>query len=110
MIAILFIRSWSACRREWAQALIALAIGLLGLPALAAEEKPAAAPAAGATAATDPAMPSVGVKLVSDFESGKLVSDLEEFQEITTTVFGAAGSHEQLLGERCELWVRNAHV
>jgi len=50
------------------------------------------------------------IKLVTDFESGRPVSDLEEFQPVTTTVFDAQGSHEVTLGEKAVLWVRNAHI
>ena len=90
---------------------VALGLGLFALAQIRAQEKPAEPAAAAATPpAADPAKPRVTVKLVTDFESGKLVSDLEQIQEITTTVFDAAGSREQLLGERCVLWVRNAHV
>src|SRR6185295_18214129 len=50
------------------------------------------------------------VKLVTDFDSGKLVSDLEQIQEITQTDFDTGGSKEIKLGEKCTLWVRNAHI
>src|SRR5262245_47165486 len=50
------------------------------------------------------------VKMVTDFESAKLVSDLEDFKPITTLKFEAGGSREVTLGERCTLWVRNAHI
>jgi hypothetical protein len=54
--------------------------------------------------------PKIIVQLVADFESAKSVSDLEEFKPITTTLFGNEGSREVILGERCTLWVRNAHI
>src|SRR6266478_5729034 len=52
----------------------------------------------------------VVVKLVSDFETAKPVSDLEEIRPVMTTRFGDSGSREEVLGERCVLWVRNAHI
>jgi outer membrane protein assembly factor BamB len=52
----------------------------------------------------------VVIKLVTDFDSAKPVSDLEEFRPVTTTLFGEGGSREVTLGERCTLWVRNAHI
>src|SRR5690348_664904 len=67
----------------------------------AAPKLPDTAPAAG---------PKVVVKLVTDFESAKPVSDLEEFRPVTTTLFAKEGSREVTLGERCTLWVRNAHI
>src|SRR4051794_14990557 len=53
---------------------------------------------------------TIPVKLVTDFESGRPVSELEELQPVKTTVFGAEGSREITLGEKATLWVRNAHV
>jgi outer membrane protein assembly factor BamB len=50
------------------------------------------------------------VKLVTDFESAKPVSDLEEIQPIKTTIFDSGGSREITLGEKATLWVRNAHI
>jgi outer membrane protein assembly factor BamB len=52
----------------------------------------------------------VVVKLVSDFESAKPVSELEEIRPITTMRFTDNGSTEALLGEHCVFWVRNAHI
>jgi PQQ-like domain len=68
-------------------------------PAGAREQQPA-----------EPTKQTITVKLVTDFDSGRLVSDLELFDPVKTTVFGVGGSHEVTLGERCVLWVRNAHV
>lgn len=52
----------------------------------------------------------IAIKMVTDFESGKLVSDLEDFKPITTLQFDKGGSREVTLGEKCTLWVRNAHI
>src|SRR5689334_17707355 len=59
-----------------------------------------------------PAQPpaTVTVKLVSDFASAKPISELEEIRPITTMRFDSGGSREEVLGERCVLWARNAHV
>src|SRR5436190_2692824 len=53
---------------------------------------------------------TITIKMVTDFDSAKPVSDLEEFRPITTTIFQAGGSREITLGERSVLWVRNAHI
>ena len=69
------------------------------------------APPVAAKPATPPAdAPRVIVELVSDFESNKLVSDLEDFRPVTETRFGRDGSQTVTLGEEAALWVRNAHV
>jgi len=52
----------------------------------------------------------ITVRLVTDFESDRLVSDTEAFDEITRTIFSQRGSRTIVLGERSTLWVRNAHV
>ncbi len=90
---------WLSAPREFTLG-AALTLALFAAASVRGQEQPAG----------DAAKARVIVKLVTDFESGKLVSDLEEIQEITSTVFDAHGSHEQLLGESCVLWVRNAHV
>jgi outer membrane protein assembly factor BamB len=73
-------------------------------PAAQAQTKPAA------DAPKVPAGPSITVKLVTDFESGKLVSDVESIEPVVTTEFGPEGSREVTLGQKAVLWVRNAHV
>ena len=52
----------------------------------------------------------VVVQLVTDFATKTPVSELENFEVITETQFTTTGSKEVTLGERCTLWVRNAHV
>jgi hypothetical protein len=52
----------------------------------------------------------VTIKLVTDFESARPVSELEEIRPVTTTQFTDSGSRDVVLGERCTLWVRNAHI
>ena len=66
--------------------------------------------AAQSAEAPKPAARTIAIKLVTDFETARLVSDLEDLQPVKTTVFDAGGSHEVTLGERAVLWVRNAHV
>ena len=78
--------------------LAALALAVQGQPG---KEKPPAAPAPKRT---------ITVKLVTDFDTKKPVSDLETIQPVKTTVFDKSGSRELTLGERCVLWVRNAHI
>ncbi len=90
---------------------LALAAFLCGAVWLLAAEKAAPPPAAAEGAKpTDPAEQRITVKLVTDFDSGKLVSDVEEFRPITETTFGKEGSFTLTLGEEAILWVRNAHV
>ena len=89
---------------KWRLALAALLCAVL--PALA-QQKPAETP----PGQPEPIVgPKITIKLVTDFESQKLVSELEDFQPVTTTVFGQGGSSEVTLGEKSVLWVRNAHV
>ena len=94
----------------------AAATGLLCTWALLAQVPPQPAPKVpgGQTEpgkpAAAPAEPRIIVKLVADFESGKLVSDLEDFRPVTETTFDATGSRTVTLGEDVVLWVRNAHV
>ncbi len=99
------LKLWSICL-----ALAALSGGILKL--LAAETAvPAAAPAAADSAKpADSAEPRITVKLVTDFDSGKLASDVEEFRPVTETTFGKEGSFTVKLGEEVVLWVRNAHI
>jgi len=78
----------------------ALTLAALSLIALAwaAQQKPADQPK------------SIVIKLVTDFESARPVSELEDLQPVKTTEFGAEGSREVTLGEKATLWVRNAHI
>ena len=87
--------------------LLALAIACAVTAALAQQQPAAPAAAAGATAAPGP---KILVKLVTDFESGRLVSDVETFEPVTSTVFGEGGSSTTILGEKCVLWVRNVRT
>jgi hypothetical protein len=81
------------------------------LAALAAPPPEAPKKAAAPAAAPAPAAgPRIVVKMVTDFASGKLVSDQEEFKPVTAMRFETGGSREVTLGEKCVLWVRNAHV
>ena len=57
-----------------------------------------------------PAGPAITVKLVTDFDSGKLVSDAESIEPVMTTEFGPEGSREVTLGQKAVLWARNMHV
>src|SRR4051812_38575082 len=61
-------------------------------------------------AAAEPGGQNIVVKLVTDFETARPVSELEILEPVKTTVFDAGGSKEITLGERATLWVRNAHV
>jgi outer membrane protein assembly factor BamB len=66
-----------------------------------------------ATAQNKPVAPdkrAITIKLVTDFDTARPVSDLESLQPIKKTVFDSGGSKEITLGERCVLWVRNAHI
>jgi outer membrane protein assembly factor BamB len=53
---------------------------------------------------------AIVVKLVTDFETARPVSDLEDMQPVKSTVFRASSSQEITLGEKAVLWVRNAHI
>ncbi|MFM8635414.1 MAG: hypothetical protein ACKOEX_11505, partial [Planctomycetia bacterium] len=57
-----------------------------------------------------PAVPMVVVQLVTDLDTGTLVSDTEQVEEIIETEYTADGSVDKKLGEQATLWVRNAHV
>ncbi|MFM7289737.1 MAG: hypothetical protein ACKO6B_00715, partial [Planctomycetia bacterium] len=57
-----------------------------------------------------PAVPMVVVQLVTDHDTGTLVSDTEQVEEIIETEYTADGSVDRKLGEQATLWVRNAHV
>lgn len=83
---------------------------VIGLGFVVPATRAADPPATPASAPAAPTGPSVTVKLVPDFESGKLVSDLEEIQAINDTEFDVGGAKQVLQGENCTLWVRNAHV
>jgi len=87
--------------RPRAQKLLPLLLLLVLALAVVARDQPAAAP---------DKPPTITVKLVTDFASSKPVSDLESLQPVKTTVFNRGDSHEVTLGERCTLWVRNAHI
>jgi outer membrane protein assembly factor BamB len=89
---------------------VALGAALAALAGLCTVAAQAPTPATAPKPADKPAGPKIVVKLVSDFESAKPVSDFEEFRPVTTTMFTNGGSREVTLGERCTLWVRNAHV
>ena len=84
--------------RRWRGATALLAAALLAL---------AGWPAAAQDA---PAGDMIVVKLVTDFESARLVSEEESFEPVTETTFSSSGSKTVALGERATLWVRNAHV
>src|SRR5262245_9955539 len=78
--------------RLWAGLASLLTLALVGaVTAVLAQQQPAAPPAAPAAATPAPAA-KITVKLVTDFDSGKLVSDLESFDPVTSTVFGEGGS------------------
>src|SRR5262245_61609938 len=93
--------------KSW-QGRLALGAGIAALASICAVF--ARQPASPKAPAPATAGPKVVIKLVTDFESARPVSDLEEFRPVTTTLFGEGGSREVTLGERCTLWVRNAHV
>lgn len=58
----------------------------------------------------EPPIDVITVKLVTDFESGELISDRESIIPITKTVYEDNKNIVRTAGSRSELWVRNAHV
>lgn len=99
----------SNSRRTRTPALLLL-LALGGVLPLLAEQQSAPPAPAQKPADKDGVAVKIRVQLVTDFETGTLVSEREEFQPVVTTVFTDQGSDERLLGEKCTLWVRNAHV
>ena len=67
-----------------------------------------ARPAAEAPAGED--ANAITVRLVTDHESGRLVSEIEKIEPVVKTIFDESGSRTETLGERATLWVRNANV
>ena len=101
-------------RRRWWRFAI-LAVGCAVAPLLAQEKPTASNPSAGSSdAAQSPAGPTlpekITIKLVTDFESATLVSDLERLEPVTSTVFNTGGSSEVTIGTKAVLWARNAHI
>ena len=91
-----------------------LALGALAMAwwaAGVAAQKPAPAPAAVPAPAPAPdAGPKVTIRLVTDHETDTLVSDRERLEPVSETVFDQRGTRTVTLGQRAELWVRNAGV
>jgi hypothetical protein len=90
---------------------ILLTILLLGsLGGIAIAQAPGKVTAAPEKPPAEKLVNPIVIKMVTDFDSRKLVSDVEEREPVTETQFGQNGSHELTLGEKCTLWVRNAHL